>query len=72
MVDGLFMLRLVMVAAVYAVVRRYRRFVSVCSHHVKSYFCLWYQFVPKVDGERRVRAGEYGYEVTFERLYCPF
>jgi hypothetical protein len=27
--------------------------------------------VPKVDGERRVRASEYGYEVSFERLYCP-
>ncbi len=59
-------------AAVYAVVRRYRRLVSVCSHHVKSHFGLGYQFAPKVDGERRVRAGEYGDEVTFERLYCPF
>ena len=28
--------------------------------------------MPKVDGERRVRAGEYSYEMTFERLYCPF
>jgi hypothetical protein len=58
-------------AAVYAVVCGYGRLVRVCSHHVERDFGLGYQFVPKVDGERRVRAGEYSYEVAFERLYCP-
>jgi hypothetical protein len=58
-------------AAVYAVVCGYGRLVRVCSHHVERDFGLGYQFVPKVDGERRVRTGEYSYEVAFERLYCP-
>ncbi len=51
-------------ATVYAVVCRYRRLISICSHHVERDFGLGYQFVPKVDGERRVRAGEYSYEMT--------
>ncbi len=46
--------------------------IRVGSHHVEHDFGLGYQFVPKVDGERRVRASKYSDEVTFESLYCLF
>ena len=56
-------------ASVDPVICRDGRLVRVRSYHVERKFCLWYEFVPKVDGERRVRASEYSYEVAFERLY---
>ncbi len=31
-----------------------------------------YQFAPKIDGERRVRAGKYRDEVPLKGLYCAF
>jgi hypothetical protein len=54
------------------------RLIRVRSHHVESKFCLWYEFVPEVDGERRVSAGEDRDEMPLESLYgafglvCPF
>jgi hypothetical protein len=35
-------------------------------------FCLRNKFVPKVDRERRVSAGEYCDEMPLECLYSPF
>jgi hypothetical protein len=46
--------------------------IRVRSHHVERKFCLWYEFVPKVDGERRVRASEDCDEVPLECLYGAF
>jgi hypothetical protein len=46
--------------------------VRVGSHHVQRDFGLGYQYVQKVDGERRVRASKYSYEMPFKILYCPF
>jgi hypothetical protein len=40
--------------------------------HVESKFCLGYEFVPEVDGERRVRAGEDRDEVPLESLDGSF
>ncbi len=48
------------------------RLICECVHHVQGDFCLWNQFVPKVDRERRVSAGEYCNEMPLEGLYCPF
>ncbi len=50
----------------------YGRLIRVRSHHVESEFCLWYEFVPKVNGERRVRASEDCEEVPLEGLYGAF
>jgi hypothetical protein len=48
------------------------RLIRVRSHHVERKFCLWYEFVPEVDGERRVRTGEYCDRVPLEGLYGAF
>ncbi len=48
------------------------RLIGVRSHHVEGHFGLWYKFVSKVDGERRVRAGEYCDEMPFESLDGAF
>ncbi len=48
------------------------RLIRVGSHHVEREFCLWYEFVPEVDGELRVRAGEDRDEMPLERLYGAF
>ncbi len=61
-----------------SVVGRDGRLIRVRSHHVERKICLGYEFVPEVDGERRVRAGEDRNEMPLERLYgafgfvCPF
>ncbi len=56
-------------ASVDPVICRDGRLVRVRSYHVERKFCLWYEFVPKVDGERRVRASEDCDKVPLEGLY---
>ncbi len=48
------------------------RLICIGSHHIESEFSLRYKFVPKVNGERWVSAGENRDEVPLEGLYCAF
>ena len=54
------------------VVGGYCRLVREGTKHVERKFSLWYEFVPKVDGERRVRASEDCDKVPLKGLYGAF
>ncbi len=54
-----------------AVVRGYIGLVGKCAHRVQSDLGLQNEFVPEVDGERRMSACKDRDEVSFEGLYRP-
>jgi hypothetical protein len=55
-------------APVNAVVGGHCGLVHEGAKHIERKFCLWYEFVPKVDGEQRMCAGKYCDDMPLEGL----